>query len=137
MTQSASKQEPHESKDRTISAQNLIEVIAGQIGTLHDLAVNLEGAMSTALCTCNPLPVETLRTLQRVDYMRQSLKDIETILNNSSTHLDWHEDSFVTHEVLRESVLMEGSLVGIDPPEGLSANDAGTPSNEDESDLWL
>ncbi|MDQ7070677.1 MAG: hypothetical protein Q9M48_08070 [Rhodobacterales bacterium] len=137
MPQSAPSRERKTKSERTISARGLIEVLAGQVETLHDLAIQIEGAMSSALCTCNPLPNETLRTLQRVDYMRQSLKDIETILMNSSTHLDWHEDSFVTHEVLRESVLMEGSLEGIGP-QGYEADKTSPKQQIDEQDdLWL
>jgi len=137
MPQSAPSQERKTKSERTISARGLIEVLAGQVETLHDLAIQIEGAMSAALCTCNPLPNETLRTLQRVDYMRQSLKDIETILMNSSTHLDWHEDSFVTHEVLRESVLMEGSLEGIDPKGGEVNNIDPKQQVDEQDDLWL
>lgn len=137
MTQTSASKTATKEQERTISAQSLIEVLAGQVNTLHDLAVKIEGAMSSALCTCNPLPVETLRTLQRVDYMRQSLKDIETILTNSSRHLDWHEDSFVTHEVLRDSVLMEGSMDGISTPASAQTGTANVSPSEDDDDLWL
>ncbi|MGH1459232.1 MAG: hypothetical protein ACRBBT_10050 [Paracoccaceae bacterium] len=133
-----------------ITASSMIEVLAGQVKTLRTITIALENALSTSLCNCNPLDGEALQSFQRVDFLRQSLQDIEAILLYVSEHMSWHADSSVTVDGLLRSVHMRDSLKDIvhslpeDAKHGCSDADLfledglDSPSaSDDDDDIWL
>ncbi|MBR9762935.1 MAG: hypothetical protein GYB53_05240 [Rhodobacteraceae bacterium] len=120
-----------------IAAPELAEILAGQVAGLRGLTTGLEEALSASLCTCKPLTEDAFLTLQRIDYMRQALKDLEGILQRFGPSLDWSDGHGLTHEALNASVDMGDSIKPIlkaskNPPQ---LDD--TPSHgSGELDLW-
>ncbi|PYC48246.1 hypothetical protein DI396_04400 [Litorivita pollutaquae] len=134
-----------------ITASSMIEVLAGKVNTLHGITSALEDALSVSLCECSPMTRESAQSFQRVDFLRQSLQDIESILLYVSQHMSWHEDSSVTVDGLLHAVNMRDSLKDIVHSLPQDANHGGTESNasagqgvetsssdvEYDDDIWM
>jgi hypothetical protein len=135
MTQDAPAGHPDGPKTTiNVDAESFVEVIAGQVATLHGLSLSLESSMSQSMCTCEPLGQAQIQMLQRVDFLRQSLRDIDAILNFIGPRLAWGGHEAPKAEDLIEAVDMRESLTGLvstpatsPPPQ---PSDAGVP------DLW-
>lgn len=135
MTQDAPVDQPDGPKTTIdVDAESFVEVIAGQVATLHGLSLSLESSMSQSMCTCEPLGQAQIQMLQRVDFLRQSLRDIDAILNFIGPRLAWIGQEAPKAEDLIEAVDMRESLTGLvstpaatPPPQ---PSDAGVP------DLW-
>ena len=104
-----------------IEAPELAEILAGQVAGLRALTTGLEDALSASLCTCKPLAEDAVLNLQRIDYMRQALKDLEGILLRFGPALGWAEGQRMTHSALQETVDMKESIAPI-----LTASKKGT-----------
>lgn len=118
-----------------ISASDLASVLAGQVSGLRGMTSGLEEALSASLCACNPLTEEAFVTFQRIDYMRQSLKDIEGLLLEFGPNLDWLDRSTITREAFSRSVDMADSINSI--LTGTKDEAAPEPPSESgELDLW-
>jgi hypothetical protein len=118
-----------------ISAADLATVLAGQVSGLQGMTAGLEEALSASLCSCNPLTEAAFVTFQRIDYMRQSLKDIEGLLLEFGPNLGWLDKSIITKEAFSRSVDMADS---INP---MLKREVGTQVDEPSSqagdlDLW-
>ena len=118
-----------------ISAADLASVLAGQVSGLQGMTSGLEEALSASLCSCNPLTEAAFVTFQRIDYMRQSLKDIEGLLLEFGPNLDWLDRSAITREAFSRSVDMAASITPMlggttTPPPPDPNSEAG------ELDLW-
>ena len=135
MTQDAPADQPDGPKTTIdVDAESFVEVIAGQVATLHGLSLSLESSMSQSMCTCEPLGQAQIQMLQRVDFLRQSLRDIDAILNFIGPRLAWIGQEAPKAEDVIEAVDMRESLTGLvstpttaPPPQ---TSDAGVP------DLW-
>lgn len=131
----------HDPSHVNLPAPELAEILAGQVSGLRSLTTGLEDALSASLCSCKPLTEDAFLTLQRIDYMRQALKDLEGILLRFGPALDWSEGHRMTHQALNESVDMGDSIKPILKAAGQRA---GTRSTEEEPpshgagdlDLW-
>ncbi|MGI3164911.1 hypothetical protein [Pseudooceanicola sp. 200-1SW] len=123
-----------------IDAPELAEILAGQVAGLRGLTTGLEEALSAALCTCKPLSEDAFLTLQRIDYMRQSLKDIEGILLRFGPALDWVEGHRLTHAALRDTVDMNESITPIlkasKSRSGTQTEEAPPSHGAGDLDLW-
>lgn len=109
-------------------------VLAGQVAGLRGLTAALEDALSSSLCSCNPLTEEAFVAFQRIDFMRQSLKDIESLLTRFGPNLRWESENEITQTAFSSVVDMGGS---IDPLFKKHASEKAT--GEDDSgdlDLW-
>lgn len=119
-----------------IEAPELAEILAGQAAGLRDLTIGLEETLSASLCTCKPLSEDAFLTLQRIDYMRQALKDIEGLLLRFGPKLDWATGAAVTHDALRDSVDMRDSITPTRPPTGSTPEAPPQDATPGELDLW-
>ncbi|MBT9383250.1 hypothetical protein KM176_05205 [Pseudooceanicola sp. CBS1P-1] len=114
----------------------MAEVLAGQLSSLRGLTAGLEDALSASLCSCKPLTEDAFLSFQRIDYMRQSLRDMERMLAEFGPSFTWKPDSKISRSRLEASVDMGDSIAVLlgEPPPGLDPpaeeDDAGTP------DLW-
>lgn len=113
-----------------IDAASLVAVLAGQLSSLHSLVVGLENSVSQNICACNGLSDSAIHTMQRVDYLRQSLKDIAALLTHVGPSMDWKLDTHITAETLRDLVDMQDSLRGIVKPPNPS-------KTVPQHDIWL
>ncbi|QOL80208.1 hypothetical protein [Pseudooceanicola spongiae] len=118
-----------------ISAADLATVLAGQVSGLQGMTAGLEEALSASLCSCNPLTEAAFVTFQRIDYMRQSLKDIEGLLLEFGPNLGWLDKSIITKEAFSRSVDMADSI------SPMLKREVGAPVDEPSSqagdlDLW-
>ncbi|WP_375186142.1 hypothetical protein [Pseudooceanicola sp.] len=77
---------------------------------LHELTRDLEASLSDTLSASDKLSTEAFRTIQRVDYLRQSLKDIGAILTHVGEDLRWTEGHEIHLDTLQEIVDMRESL---------------------------
>ena len=93
-----------------IPADVLMAVLGEQVSTLHELASDLEASLSETLSASDKLSTEAFRTIQRVDYMRQSLKDIGAILTHVGQDLRWTDGHEIRLDALHEIVDMRESL---------------------------
>ena len=135
MTQDAPADQPDGPKTTIdVDAESFVEVIAGQVATLHGLSLSLESSMSQSMCTCEPLGQAQIQMLQRVDFLRQSLRDIDAILNFIGPRLAWIGQEAPKAEDLIEAVDMRESLTGlVSTP---AAAPAPQPSDAGVPDLW-
>lgn len=120
-----------------LPAPELAEILAGQVAGLRGLTSGLEEALSASLCTCKPLTEDAFLTLQRIDYMRQALKDLEGILQRFGPSLDWADGHGVTHEALHASVDMGDSIKPILKASKNRSKEEDTPTHgAGDLDLW-
>ncbi|WP_010141366.1 hypothetical protein [Oceanicola sp. S124] len=119
-----------------IAAAELAEILAGQVAGLRGLTSGLEDALSASLCSCKPLTEEAFLTLQRIDYMRQALKDLEGILQRFGPSLDWAEGQGLTHAALQDSVDMGDSIKPILKASSIQAGDETSSHDAGDLDLW-
>ena len=113
-----------------IDAASLVTVLAGQLSSLHNLVLSLENSVSQNICACNGLSESAIQTMQSVDYLRQSLKDIATLMTHLGPSMDWKLDTHVTAETLRDLVDMQDSLRGIVQPRN-------STKPVPQHDIWL
>ncbi|WP_136635685.1 hypothetical protein [Pseudooceanicola onchidii] len=92
-----------------------MSVLGEQVSTLHGLAHELERSLSETLSATDRLSAEAFRTLQRLDYLRQSLKDIGAVMSHVGEKLSWTEGREVHLDSLHELVDMRESLEGLVP----------------------
>lgn len=111
------------------SAPEMISVLCGQILTLETLALTLESTLADTICECQAVAPETIHTLQRVDFLRQSLKDVAGMLTLLGPNLAWVTGRQVSYDVLRSVVDMHGSVDGM-------RQDEQSASDED-GDIWF
>lgn len=131
--------EPGAADHLQIEASELAEILAGQVAGLRGLTTGLEAALSASLCTCKPLTEDAFLTLQRIDYMRQSLKDLEGLLLRFGPSLGWVSGHRVTHAALQESVDMDDSIQPIlkASKRGRAEPEPSTPTHgAGDLDLW-
>ena len=105
-----------------------MSVLSEQINTLHALARSLEASMSEALSNSEKLSTDAFRTIQRVDYLRQSLKDIGAIMAHIGGGVRWEDGQEVRITDLLDIVDMRESLRGLHP---------ATESASHVHDIWL
>lgn len=87
-----------------------MSVVGEQLAVLHTLAQDLETSLSETLSTSDKLSAEAFRTIQRVDYLRQSLKDIGAILTHVGQDLCWLKGKEIRIDTLHDIVDMRESL---------------------------
>ncbi|QPM89582.1 hypothetical protein [Pseudooceanicola algae] len=121
-----------------ITAPGMVSVLVTQVGSLRGLTAGLEEALSSSLCSCSPLSEEAFVTFQRIDYMRQALKDIEGLLSQVGPNLNWSDPDAITWEALASSVDMEDSIQGFakegSPP--ILRDKPKVEPDAGEPDLW-
>lgn len=105
------------------SAEDMICVIAGQLTTLETIALTLENTLMAETCDCAPISTDAMHRYQRLDYMRQSLKDMNAILTLIAPRLEWRDGGAPSHASLRAVIDMQGSLEGTSPFMDLAEND--------------
>tara|TARA_R110000737_G_scaffold253905_1_gene263257 strand:+ start:366 stop:776 length:411 start_codon:yes stop_codon:yes gene_type:complete len=118
-----------------ITASDLATVLAGQVSGLQGMTAGLEEALSASLCSCNPLTEAAFVTFQRIDYMRQSLKDIKGLLLEFGPNLGWLDKSIITKEAFSRSVDMADSINPMLKREVSTQVDEPS-SKAGELDLW-
>ncbi|MCA0921667.1 hypothetical protein [Pseudooceanicola nanhaiensis] len=115
-----------------LSAQAFAAVLCEQISVLHDVSIMLEATLAAEVLEAEPLPPESLRSLQRLDFLRQSLKDLEVILKTVSPGLDWKTDYAPDEGELRHAVSMHASVDQIFPQQPSRSAD-----KQDDPEVWL
>lgn len=130
--------EAPETNDETptvdVPADSFIEVVAGQVATLHGLSLSLESSMSQSICTCEPLGEAQIQMLQRVDFLRQSLKDIDAILQYVGPLVSWKSGPNPSAIPLVHAVEMRESLKGI--VDTTPDTKPAAPTEAGTLDLW-
>ncbi|NIZ09896.1 hypothetical protein HCZ97_10670 [Pseudooceanicola sp. HF7] len=142
MVEGKPQEGPEPGVDRIeITAPEMVTVLAGQVSNLRGLTTGLEEALSSSLCSCSPLTEGAFVTFQRIDYLRQALKDIEGLLNQFGPNMDWRNKDAITYDAFAQSVDMGDSIEGFvgkgRPPQ---LRDMAPPPEPDtdagEPDLW-
>lgn len=125
-------QRPLPQTDETLSpridAEVLLESVSDQLATLHQISMDLERTLSKTLPEREELSDTSIHTIQRVDYLRQSLADLREIADQISGRMDWKEDSDMRVDCLKAIVKLQDSL-----PSSILPDTA--PS--DQQDIWL
>lgn len=93
-----------------VPADALMSVLGEQVATLYDIAQELETSLSDTLSAADELSADAFRTIQRIDYMRQSLKDIGAILSFAGPDMQWQSDKAIRIDTLHDIVDMRDSL---------------------------
>lgn len=118
--------------DEAPSAESFARVICEQVSVLHGVSTMLEATLAQELSQAEPLTPEGLRSLQRLDFMRQSLKDIEVILTTVAPGLAWQPGYVPREERLRAAVSMHASVDSFFSPRSTRHSASG-----DEPEVWL
>lgn len=111
-----------------VPADVLMSVLGEQVGALYSLAQELEASLSETLSVTERLSSDAFRTIQRVDYLRQSLKDIGAIMTHIGDGVEWAEGSEVRLNELHSLVDMRDSLDGLQ---------VAKPTANAVHDIWL
>lgn len=112
-------------------------VVANMARQMHELCArsgHLEASLAEALCDCRRLDRDTLTTLQKLDYMRQSLGDMARLSEVLAPALAWSQDPSALLEDLRAELHMgeSGGILDSAPP----AAGHRRPALPGEAEIW-
>ncbi|MGR3413770.1 MAG: hypothetical protein ACU0BC_18365 [Pseudooceanicola nanhaiensis] len=110
-----------------VSLQLLLDGMSKQMASILTLTENLERTLGSSLCECHDINSDLIRSLQSADFIRQSVKDIGSILTEISPHLSWIDDKGLPIDRLRKCVDMRMSLD--------AQSDA--PSDDEHQEIWF
>ena len=102
--------------------------MADQLAALQAIAEDLEHSLSESLAKTHFLSQSSVNTIQRVDYMRQSLGDLAAISARICDGLEWAGQDGLDLENLKSIVKLQDSL-----PKSLRTEN----THADHHDLWL
>ena len=110
MTASAEKPKSDGTPSPEVPADVLMSTVADQVTQLHNLTIELETSLSETLGVHDTLTAESFKAIQRVDYLRQSLKDISAIMALAGTNIQWLPGLEIRIDALLDIVDMRDSL---------------------------
>ena len=127
MTKDCDRQEPS-ADDTTIAADELLGVLHTRTQALYQLSQELEETLSETLNGLEYLSPKSVKSMQRVDYLRQSLKDMSALLGHIGPEVCWTPGQNITCADLQDLVDMRDSLGDL----------TSLPSRRDQPhDIWL
>ena len=112
-------------------------IVANMARQMHELCARsgmLEASLAEALCDCRGLDRDTMTTLQKLDYLRQSLGDMARLSEVLAPALAWSRDPGALLEELRADLHMSesGGILDSAPPTG----EHRRPVLPGEPELW-
>lgn len=110
-----------------VSLHLLLDGMSKQMASILTLTENLERTLGGSLCGCHETNPDLIRSLQSADFIRQSVKDIGSIMAEISPHLSWIDGKGLSIERLRSCVDMRSSL------EAQSAE----PPDDEHQEVWF
>ncbi|WP_375690804.1 hypothetical protein [Pseudooceanicola sp. LIPI14-2-Ac024] len=112
-----------------LDAGEVLAVLSGQLIALRDMAMALEATIADTICECSPVSTDTIVSLQRADFLRQSLKDVAAIIDRLGPRVRWRDASGISWQELLAAVDMRESLAGFEADE---------PEREESAqDIWF
>jgi hypothetical protein len=100
-----------------------------QIDRLRRSIEHLEDDIGRDLTDLPELPAQTIRSLQQLDRVRQSLQDVTRVLNHAWPLMQWKQGQSMSLDDLRSLVDMRHSLSELEQvPE---------PQHGHQDDIWL
>ena len=115
----------HEEDSPPPSAEEVLAVIAGQIGSLETLTVTLEHAVAAAIQVAGTIPDDAIQNIQRLDFLRQGLRDAGALVDLVGPRVAWKDDAALSVNDLKRTVHMRGSLADLVPEIDSDADDDG------------
>lgn len=114
--------------DATVAADDLLRVLHTRTQALYQLSQELEETLSETLNSLEYLSPKSVKSMQRVDYLRQSLKDMSALLGHIGPEVCWMPGQNITCADLQDLVDMRDSLGDL----------TSLPSRRDQPhDIWL
>ena len=121
---SARQDDPH-----ALCAETLIRAMSEQIDRLRRSIEHLEDDIGRDLTDLPELPAQTIRSLQQLDRVRQSLQDVTRVLNHAWPLMQWKQGQSMSLDDLRSLVDMRHSLSELEQvPESQHGH---------QDDIWL
>ncbi len=112
-----------------IAPPDLVTTLAGRVSALESLALALESTIGETICSCSEVAPETIHSLQRIDFLRQSLRDVALMLETVAPRLDWREGQAMSLGDLRAKTDLAVTLASLH-------QESPSPSEEDH-DIWF
>jgi hypothetical protein len=96
--------------DAEVPAHELLRVLHTRTKALYQLSQELEDTLSETLTGLNNLSPKSVKSMQRIDYLRQSLKDMTALLGHIEPEVCWRDGQKITQADLQDLVDMRDSL---------------------------
>ncbi len=112
MGNEAEKEAPA-SEPYDILADHLVEGLSSQVSALHAIVIGLETLVSEKVTSNDRLTESSIQMVQKIDFLRQSLKDVSAILKHIGPSLTWQDGQSVDTEQLLQLVDMQKSVHGL------------------------
>lgn len=122
-------------KTKAVSVENvsLDALLAGvlqQMASVVALTEALERSLGGSICDCQEINPELIQSLQSADFIRQSVRDIRSILVEVAPRLSWRDGIALSLSELRQTVDMWSSLERDDP-------DPRPGNHAEQEEIWF
>ncbi|MGI3171492.1 hypothetical protein ACRARG_20255 [Pseudooceanicola sp. C21-150M6] len=116
--------------EEIIPADRALSLLLGNAIEMQEIAVGLENTYTRNLPERGELSSEAIQTIQRLDYLTQSLTDLCAIIEMMAPRLGWNPQAEPNYNAFASSVRLESSLQKLSPS-------ASQKSDISEDQIWF